>query len=334
MQPKMACLRSGLCGFGLLLCLLLHACTVTVNPPVPPDLSQNWQTLSDLPPEVLRSLQGSSIEYVPTDEGLTIPVRAFNSEGIKRPLLMVHGLQSHSGWFAQSAAFMASLGHPVYVIDRRGSGLSKASRGDIKDYRDWIIDIQVVAEKALHRHGCRQIYLLGHCFGAIPATLYATSHPDKVKGLILGTPGMHTHTSIPLSQKMKIALSRSGQRDYYFAVPLDTNQFSELREYEPFIEADPLALRAVTGDLYWQIHKARQQILSESQGLTMPLLVGFAGEDEIADNARNRRWLATVPSISKTEIVYPDARHILEFSRERDRYFKDLRNWLSWQEDR
>ena len=247
---------------------------------------------------------------------------------------MTHGLQSHSGWFAQSASFLGSLGHPVYVIDRRGSGASLAPRGDTKDFHDWIADIRIVARRAMERHGYQQIYLLGHCFGAIPATLFATSHPDQLKGLILTTPGLYTHTSIPFSQKLKIALTWPGQRNYYFPVPLDAEEFSELPEYELFAATDPFALRAVTGDLYWQIHKARQQIKSDSHKLTMPLLVGYAGQDGIADNAKNQQWLTAAPSISKTAIIYREARHILEFSLERDRYFTDLRNWLSWQEER
>lgn len=315
------------CFVGLF--LLLNACAVTVEPPILPDTNMDWSKSVELPVVISNSLQGGTVLRIPTRDKIAVTVRLFGADGSRSPLLMVHGLQSHSGWFAQSAAFVASLGHPVYVIDRRGSGLSQSQRGDSKDFMEWAADIEIVSSYATRNHRGRQIYLLGHCFGAIPAAVYAETHPLTVKGLILTTPGIYTHTSIPLSQKLKILTTSSGKRDYYFPVPLDPDQFSELPEYEPFIASDPLSLRAVTGDLYWQIHRARKFIKANTNRLRMPVLIGFAGEDEIADNDKNRKWFNGIPATDKTEITYPDARHILEYSLERERYFEDLGYWLS-----
>lgn len=320
--------------FCLALFLLLSACATTVAPPPLPAPDMNWQNGMELPVAIRDSLQGSSILNIAAENGITVPARLFGPEGSRTPVLMVHGLQSHSGWFSQSAAFVASLGHPVYVIDRRGSGMSQDTRGDSKNFMGWLADIEAGFSYAVQQHGGSQIYLLGHCFGAIPATAYAETNPETIKGLLLTSPAIYTHTSIPVSQILKIVFSSSGKRDYYFAVPLDPDQFSELPEYEPFIAADPLALRAVTGDLYWQINEARKYIIANTDNLTMPMVVGFAGEDEIADNRKNKKWLSDVPAEDKMEITYPDARHILEYSLERTNYFEDLRQWLTRIEER
>jgi len=317
-----------------LLSLQVAACATTVPPPAPPAESTPWQNLSELPAEIRESVRGGAVITVVAADGVDIPVRLFGAEGGKTPILMAHGLQSHSGWFAQSAAFIAGLGHPVYAVDRRGSGLSLTTRGDSKDFTAWADDLHAVARQAMARHGAGRVLMLGHCFGAIPATLFAEGHPEEVAALILTTPGIFTLTSIPLSQMLTIATSRTGHRDYYFPVPLAPEEFSELPQYAPFIAADPLALRAATGDLYWQVHKARRHLLANDAVLTMPILVGFAGEDGIADNDASQRWLAGLPTTVKTEIVYPGARHILEYSTERDRYFDDLRLWLTWIEER
>jgi len=314
--------------------LLLAACAATVPPPVAPPADLRWADLPELPGEIRASVDEGTVITVNADDGVEIPVRLFGSDGRKTPVLMAHGLQSHSGWFAQSAAFIAGLGHPVYAVDRRGSGLSRQPRGDSKSFTEWSDDLHAVAREAMKRHGAGRLLVLGHCFGAIPATLYAESHPEVATGLILTTPGIFTRTSIPLSQMLTIATSRSGHRDYYFPVPLTPGEFSELPRYAPFIAADPLALRAATGDLYWQVHQARKHLLAHSDELTMPILVGFAEADGIADNAASRRWLAGLPAEARTEIVYPGARHILEYSAQRDRYFNDLRHWLAWMEER
>lgn len=320
------------CCLGLV--LLLSACATTVAPPPLPDPNIDWQSGAELPAAIRDGLKGSSILNIAAEDGIIVPARLFGADGSRTPVLMVHGLQSHSGWFSQSAAFIASLGHPVYVIDRRGSGMSQDTRGDSKSFMGWVADIEAVRNFAIKQHGGSQIFLLGHCFGAIPATAYAETNPETIKGLLLTTPGIYTHTSIPFSQTLKIIFTSTGQRDYYFAVPLDADQFSEIPDYEPFIAADPLALRAVTGDLYWQIREARKYIINNSDRLTMPMIVGFAGEDEIADYPNNKKWLNKVPAEDKTEITYSDARHILEYSLEKDNYFDDLRQWLARIEER
>jgi len=314
--------------------LLVAACAATVPRPAPPPDGMRWPELPELPAEIRASMLGSTVITVEAGDGVAVPVRLFGADGRRTPVLMAHGLQSHSGWFAQSAAFIASLGHPVYAVDRRGSGLSRQPRGDSKAFTDWTEDLGAVARMAMARHDAGRLLVLGHCFGAIPATLYAETRPAEIAGLILTTPGIFTRTSIPLSQMLTIATSLPGRRDYYFPVPLAPEEFSELPQYAPFIAADPLALRAASGDLYWQVHKARQHLLAHSNELTMPILVGLAGEDGIADNDASRRWLAGLPAAVRTEIVYPGARHILEYSTQRDLYFADLRHWLAWIEER
>jgi len=318
----------------LLLVLCLFGCAASVPTPPPPDLQADWGTGLPLPAGLATALPQGKVAALEGSDGILVPARIFNPDGSATPVIMVHGLQSHSGWFVQSAAFIGALGHPVYAIDRRGSGLSRQRRGDSKDFHDWSDDIHDVTRRVLLRHGGSQVLVVGHCFGAIPATIFAEGHPQMVKGLILTTPGIFTHTSIPFSQVLKIIFSAPGKRDYHLPSPLDPSLFSELDEYERFITADGLGLTSVSGDFYWQVHRARSYLLQHDRELNMPLLVAFAGEDPIADNEKTRTWLSRLPSPFRSELRYADARHILEFSQEREAFFADLARWLAWVEER
>jgi alpha-beta hydrolase superfamily lysophospholipase len=60
----------------------------------------------------------------------------------------------------------------------------------------------------------------------------------------------------------------------------------------------------------------------------MPIFVGIAAEDPICNNRRNKGFFGKLPARDKTLIEYEDARHILEYSPERERYFADLADWL------
>jgi alpha-beta hydrolase superfamily lysophospholipase len=294
--------------------------------------TRDWEATITAPPDLKMALTRGQVELIPFSGAAPIPVRVFGKEGKKTPVIMAHGLQSHSGWFAQSAAFIAGLGHPVYSMDRRGSGLSRSQRGDLKDFKEMIADINTVRNFIAARHEKDTIYVLGHCFGAIPATAYAGEYPASLKGLILTTPAIYTKTSIPFRYKLKIAFSRSGRRNFMVPSPLETSWFTELDEYEEFIKSDDLSLQEATGDFYYQIHKARKYIHKHSDRLTMPIFLGIAGEDPICDNKRNIEFFNNLPSQNKDMVAYEDARHILEFSPEKERYFEDLAKWLTTHE--
>ena len=314
---------------------LISACTKQVVPERGHPAFSNtgdWEATITAPPDLKMALMRGQVEHIPSSGAAPIPVRVFGKDGKKTPVIMAHGLQSHSGWFAQSAAFIAGLGHPVYSMDRRGSGLSQSKRGDLKDFNEMIADIATVRNFVTARHEKDTLYVLGHCFGAIPATAYAAEYPDSLKGLILTTPAIYTKTSIPLRYKLKIAFSRSGRRNFMVPSPLETSWFTELDEYEKFIISDDLSLKEATGDFYYQIHKARKYIYKHSDRFTMPIFLGIAGEDPICSNKRNIEFFNNLPSQDKDMVEYEDARHILEFSPVKEIYFKDLTQWLTTHE--
>lgn len=258
-----------------------------------------------------------------------IAVLPYGLENTGLPVIMLHGLESHSAWFAQSASHIASLGHPVYGMERRGSGHSKGPRGWCGDFQDLVSDIGALAEHVLDQHGTKQFHLLGHCFGAIPATAYACAHPDRLHSLILATPALYTIAEPPLSDKLKVlwaALSGSRQN---ISVPLKAEWFTDKSEYLDFIRNDRLSLHEASARIYWETARARRFIHSKEDALTMPVFMGLAGEDRICDNRRDREFFARTPSAKKHCAEYPGAVHILEFSDQKQAFFSDLDRWLA-----
>ena len=288
----------------------------------------SWERRVEAPETLRNALAAGRVEMLPVEGRAPIPVRVFGEGGRRTPVVLSHGLQSHSGWFAQSARHVSGLGHPVYAMDRRGSGLSRGPRGDMKSFREMLADIEVVAETAARRHGATSVYLLGHCFGAIPAAAFACDYPERVKGLLLSTPAFYTRTSIPFLQAVKIFLTPSGRRDFHVPAPLETEWFSELEAFEGFIRSDDLALKSATGDFYYEVHRARKFLFRNADRITMPVFMAVAGEDPICDNRKNLDFFESLPADDKIVVHYEDARHILEFSPERDRFLGDLSWWL------
>jgi alpha-beta hydrolase superfamily lysophospholipase len=223
---------------------------------------------------------------------------------------------------------MADLGCPVYAMDRRGSGMSREQRGHCDSFRQMTADIRAVCEHAMEQHGVETVHVVGHCFGAIPASVFACEHPDKVETLILTTPGIYTHSDLSVWQKLSIFLWKVTGRVCYVPVPLDVDEFTDLEPYRNFIRDDALAVRAATSEFYFEVHQARLFLKDDFDKLTMPILMVLAEEDKISDNDDNAGFLRRLPSRHKRLLTYSGAIHILEFSRERETFFADLARWI------
>ena len=278
-------------------------------------------------PEMAAAHRQGRIEFIIVPKA-KIPVRVFGENGTRRPVIMTHGLESHSGWFVQSAAFMAGLGHPVYLVDRRGSGLSKERRGHSKNFREWSRDLESVARITLKRHHTNQLHVIGHCFGAIPATVFTIENSDMVASLILPTPGFSTTTDLSIAQKLHVLGDRLGRRSHYLPVPLETEHFTDSAEYQQFIRNDKLKLHEVTSAFYWNVNAARKFVRANVEALRCPTWVGLAGRDEIVEPEPTRALFRDFGSVQKRLTSFSEAKHILEFSPAREEFFRELENWL------
>lgn len=93
----------------------------------------------------------------------------------------------HGGPGYNSAAFeagtpqrLADGGFFVIVYDRRGEGRSKDT-GAQYTFEESNADLQKIYE----RFGLKKATLLGHSFGGVIGTKFATAYPDKVRALVL-----------------------------------------------------------------------------------------------------------------------------------------------------
>jgi alpha-beta hydrolase superfamily lysophospholipase len=263
------------------------------------------------------------------DDGVEIPARVYGEQCRRTPLVMLHGLRSHAGWFGQSARFVASLGHPVYAFDRRGSGVSDEKRGHADSFRDVVDEVRCVAEAAMARHDARHVHVMGHCFGAIPGAILACRYPEKVASLILPTPGIHTQVTVPPLRKFQIGLCQIGARQRYIPFPLAADKLADLDAHRRFIREDSLSLTEITAGFCFQVFRARRYLKNNVHALHAPLFMALAGKDEISNNERNIAFLHAASSRKKRLLTYPDATHILEFSPAKDRFFRDLADWLA-----
>jgi acylglycerol lipase len=243
-------------------------------------------------------------------------------------LVLVHGLQSHSQWFAEAADLLVDRGLSVYTVERRGSGASPAEPGHIERYAEWFAEVADVVRLALAEQPDAAVHLAGHCFGANIALGCALTQPVEVRSLIMLTPGFYVQPDYSWAEKLRIlagGLRRSSAR---FRVPQDDELFTRDSDVLAWIRADSLGARTLTGHCLLEINRMVKWLRRNARRLEIPLLVFEAKRDRISDNARNRALLDGAIG-SRVRWVSLDAEHFLLAEPCRDEVLDELTRWVS-----
>jgi proline iminopeptidase len=117
---------------------------------------------------------------------VTLHVRIAGNPEADDVLLAVNmgpGLSSH---YMVTLEQLAGESLAVVTYDQRGTGRSTTPSGDTRTGHpyallNYVADLEAVRQVM----GAERVYLLGHCWGGLVATRYATIHPDRVLSLVL-----------------------------------------------------------------------------------------------------------------------------------------------------
>ena len=264
-------------------------------------------------------------------DGYPIHVLVWPAEGpVRGRVVVLHGVQSHGGWYHGLGRTLASAGFETHFPDRRGSGANQADRGHTPSARRLIDDVAERLRALRQSDPASPLALAGISWGGKTALVTAADHPDLVDALALICPGLHPRVGVSLGERLKIARAFIFERRKTFPIPLsDPALFTASVAGQRFIASDPLSLRAATAGLLaastfidLMVRRARTRELP-------PTLLMLAGQDRIIDKARTLEFFNGLRVRGRTLIEYPDGHHTLEFDPEPWRYALDLIEWLS-----
>lgn len=257
--------------------------------------------------------------------------RRWSAEGnLRGQVVALHGIQSHSGWYAYSCRRLATAGWDVWFLDRRGSGMNERDRGHaptadrlLRDVHEFLAMARGVGPGGL------PLVLMGLSWGGKLAAATAAQQPGVVDAVALLYPGFLAQFKPAWSRRKLlhfVVWMEWGKRRV--EIPLrDPALFTSSREWQDFIRHDPLALHETTVSFLNASLQLDEQVVSAAAAITCPVLLMLAGADRVTDNAATRDWLTQVRGPGRL-IVYPEAEHTLEFEACREQFVLDLLNWL------
>ncbi len=262
-------------------------------------------------------------------DGAELYYRHWPAASPRGVVVAVHGIQSHSGWYVGTCGALAAAGYETAFLDRRGSGLNKASRGDIADWRIFADDLGEFVDDARRRRAGLPVHLVAISWGAKLAVAACVRRPEIADSLVLMNPGLVSRVDVSFADKLRTALALATHPTKLFDVPLaDARLFTDNPERIAFIEQDRLALRRVTARFLYQSRRLDRFVHRFAAELRVPALMMLAGRDRIVDNARTRTLFERFASRPKEVMMYSGAAHTLEFEPDPQPCRRDLLRWL------
>ena len=246
----------------------------------------------------------------------------------KGSLLIVHGLADHCGRYANLVDHFVPRGYAVYGIDHPGHGKSDGKRVFIKEFGDFIENLNTYLEMIIAWQPGKPVFLFGHSMGGLIGSIFLIENQEKMTGAILSGPGVKVPDNIS-SGVIFVGKVLSTLMPGFGLIKLDASHVSRDPVVVQAYIDDPLVFSGkTTARLAAELLKAMQRVSSESEKITLPILILHGGGDKLADPAGAQMLYDKVSSRDKTLKIYDHLYHEIINEPEYHTVLTDMEKWL------
>jgi len=248
----------------------------------------------------------------------------WKSKNPQEVLIYLNGLESHSGWFSESAQELVKKGIVIYGLDRRGSGLNTKIRGDGKD---WVEDVDKIIKIANAENPDCDVTLASLCFGARIASAYVVENPEKVDSLIYISPGFNLNVKPDCLETVSIVLDSLGLQTNTTSPIKNDKMFTTNPKYLKFLKNDKLRTIALNSDDYLDGEKLLKNVRRNLNRIKVPSLVLLAQKDKIVDIDKTKTTLDSFGKKPKI-IEYPSDHTIFFDNNTTPKFLNDISEFI------
>ena len=244
-------------------------------------------------------------------------------------VVVLHGVQSHGGWYRRLGRSLSSAGYVASFPDRRGSGANQRDRGHTPSARRLIRDLVEWIQTLRSEQPGLPVAVAGISWGGKLAVVLAARHPELIDAVALICPGLHPRVGVTVKERLAIAWALITNRKKMFPIPLSGPAlFTDSPSGQAFIAADPLGLHEATAGLLAASVLIDRMVARTPSRIRQSVLLMLAGRDRIIDNELTLAFFKRLAANDTQVIDYPEGHHTLEFDPDPDRYARDLIAWL------
>ncbi|CAL9061585.1 unnamed protein product [Musa banksii] len=246
-------------------------------------------------------------------------------------ILIIHGLNEHSGRYSHFAKQLMTCNFGVYAMDWIGHGGSDGLHGYVPSLDYVVEDTIKFLEKIKSENPKIPCFLFGHSTGGA-VVLKAASYPyveAMVEGIILTSPALRVKPAhailgavAPIFSLVlpKFQFKGANKR----GIPVSRDPAAMLAKYsDPLVYTGPIRVR--TGHEILRLSSYLQQSM---KSVTVPFLVLHGTADRVTDPLASQDLHNVAASRHKDIKLYEGFLHDLLFEPERDEVGTDIINWM------
>jgi acylglycerol lipase len=259
--------------------------------------------------------------------GLKIFTRSWQPEGKARGVVViVPGLNSHSGQYLWVGEQFAANDLAAYAIDLRGRGRSEGERYYVEKMEDYTDDVATLVGIAKSENPGLPVFVLGHSVGGVVSCIYTLDHQSEIDGLICES--FAYDLPVPEIALLFIkGLSYITPHTHVF--PLKNEVFSR----------DPLIVEAMNNDPLIQgesqpaqtskvIIDAASRLNEEFPLIKRPVLILHGTDDKATNSKGSQFFYDTTGSTDKTLKLYEGHYHDLLNDIDEEVVMADINAWI------
>ncbi|CAA7039780.1 unnamed protein product [Microthlaspi erraticum] len=246
-------------------------------------------------------------------------------------LIIIHGLNEHSGRYSQFAKQLNSSNLGVYAMDWIGHGGSDGLHGYVPSLDYVVSDTEAFLEKIRSENPGVPCFLFGHSTGGA-VVLKAASSPsveDMLTGIVLTSPALRVKPAHPIVGAIAPIFSLVAPRFQFKGankrgIPVTRDPEALLAKYsDPLVYTGPIRVR--TGH---EILRITAYLTRNFKSVTVPFFVLHGTEDKVTDPLASQDLYNQAPSVFKDIKLYEGFLHDLLFEPEREEVGRDIIDWM------
>jgi len=266
-------------------------------------------------------------EYLDSAGGLRIFIRSWRPESKPRAVIvLVHGFNSHSGYYLWAAEQLVASGLAVYALDLRGRGKSDGERYYIDKFAEYQADVDALVKVARSREAGLPLFMFGHSAGGVIAGNYVLDHQDGIKGFICESFAY----KVPAPDfALAVLKGLSHLAPHAHVLNLPKKEFSRDPKVVQALIDDPLLANEVQPTkTVAEMVRADERLSRDFPQFKLPVLIIHGTKDTVTRPEGSKEFFERAGSADKTLKLYEGYFHDPLNDVGKEPVMADIRAWL------
>lgn len=244
----------------------------------------------------------------------------------KAVILLVHGFGEYSWRYKHWANKFAYTGYAFVSWDHCGHGLSDGRPGFIRNYEQFLLEIDLAITKTKELFPDIPIILYGHSMGGNIAINYAIRRTSPISLLIITSPWLELANPLPKYQEILIVLLMILLPRVTLKAPIKAEQISHDEEEVTKYRTDKLIHGIITPKLLMSIKVAGKYAQKNANKIKIPTLLMHGNADSITSCKATMNMARLIPNA--TYLEWPSLFHELHKETKQNEIFMNISEWI------